>query len=244
MCTVTWFTGSNGFELFSNRDELRTRLREDSPREYEQNGTRFLAPRDGQAGGTWITVNEYGVVLCLLNHYQAQVTLAPELARSRGLLVLELADCESLDEVSARTPLDELNRHQGFRLLAIESGSSPRLIEWDGSLRRESDAPIAPLVSSSVDLGGAERLRTQLYRDLEHGDDPRAAHLAFHASHVEGPGPLSVCMHRPDAETRSLTHVVVRADRVAMRHGAGSPCRTPLGDALHIGRRSPLSAGS
>lgn len=244
MCTVTWFTGSNGFELFSNRDERRTRLREDGPREYEQSGTRFIAPRDGEAGGTWITVNEFGVVLCLLNNYQAESALPAELARSRGLLVLELADCESLDEVSARTPIDELARHRGFRLLAIEPGSNSRLIEWDGSFRRESAAPSAPLVSSSVDPDGAQRLRSKLYRELDAEDDLRAAHLAFHASHAEGLGPLSVCMHRPDAETRSLTHIVVDTDHVAMRHGAGSPCRTPLGDALLLGRRTPLSAGA
>ncbi|MCA8979725.1 MAG: NRDE family protein [Planctomycetes bacterium] len=244
MCTVTWFASSEGFELFSNRDEHRLRLGEHVPREYEQHGTRFLAPRDGDAGGTWISVNEFGVALCLLNNYQAQDVLSAELARSRGLLVLALADCKSLDEVSARTPVDELARHRGFRLLALESGSEPRLIEWDGSRRRESRAPGAPLVSSSVDLAGAERARTRIYRELAHGGDPRAAHLAYHASHAEGPGPLSVCMHRPDAATRSLTHVVVAPERVGMRHGAGAPCRTPLGDALQLGRRSPISAGS
>ena len=244
MCTVTWFVSSDGFELFSNRDERRTRLREAAPREYEQRGTRFLAPRDGEAGGTWITGNEYGVVLCLLNNYQAASAVAADEARSRGLLVLDLADCESLDELSSRTPAAELVHYQGFRLLALESGAAPRLIEWDGALRRELEAPVAPLVSSSVDLAGAARLRTDLYHELDVATDPRAAHLAYHASHAAGPGPLSVCMHRPDAETRSLTHTVVRANDVSMRHGAGSPCRTPLGDALRIQRRSPLSAGS
>jgi transport and Golgi organization protein 2 len=244
VCTVTWFASSDGFELFSNRDERRTRLREEAPREYEQRGTRFLAPRDGEAGGTWITVNEYGVVLCLLNNYQASSALTADAARSRGLLVLDLADCESLDELSARTPATELGRYQGFRLLALEAGSVPRLIEWDGSLRREQTAPVAPLVSSSVDLAGAERSRIELYRELDNTAERRASHLAYHASHADGPGPLSVCMHRPDAETRSLTHAVVRANAVSMRHGAGSPCRTPLGTALRIQRRSPLSAGS
>lgn len=244
MCTVTWFVGSDGIELFSNRDERRTRLREGAPREYEQHGALFLAPRDGEAGGTWITANEFGVALCLLNNYQARIAPPADQVRSRGLLVLDLADCSSLDEVSMRSAAPELARYQGFRLLAIEPDSAPRLIEWDGALRRELDAPNAPLVSSSVDHVGAERVRTDLYRSLATTGAARDAHLAYHANHAEGPGPLSVCMHRPDAETRSLTHVVISPHEVSMRHGLGAPCSTPLGAALSLQRRSPLSAGS
>lgn len=244
MCTVTWFESSTGFELFSNRDERRTRLREERPREYEQQGTRFLAPRDSEAGGTWISANEFGVVLCLLNNYQAPALLSADVARSRGLLVLGLADCESLHEISLRTQADDLACYLGFRLLAMEPGSTPRLIDWDGTQRRELEAPSAPLVSSSVDHVAAEAARTELYRQLSFDSDPSAALLDYQRSHASGPGPLSVCMHRPDAETRSLTHVVVGAVDVAMSHAAGSPCRTPLGDALRLARRSPLSAGS
>ena len=240
VCTVSWIPGSTSFELFSNRDERRTRAREVAPQEYELAGVRYLAPLDSEAGGTWIVVNEFGLALCLLNNYQAR--FAPEAAdaRSRGLLVKALADAESLEELSLRTPAEDLARYRGFRLLGLQAGHAPRLVEWDGAVRTEHVGPNAPLVSSSVDLDGATDTRHASYEGVA---STRAAHLAFHASHADGPGPRSVCMHRPDAATRSLTHVRVDAAEVVMRHAAGAPCDTPLGDELRLARRAPLSVG-
>lgn len=241
MCTVSWFTSSDGFELFSNRDERRTRGREIAPREYELDGVRYLAPRDSEAGGTWITVNEFGVALCVLNHYQAKDRVAPDAAKSRGLLVRALADCESIDELAARTPTDEIACYRGFRLIGLEPGRAPLLVEWDGEQRLETAGVDAPLISSSVDPLDARAARLGAFSGVASTTD---AHLAFHASHANGPGPLSVCMHRSDAETRSLTHVVVRGCGVALRHAAGSPCVTPLGADLRLERRAHYSVGN
>lgn len=241
MCTVSWFTSSNGFELFSNRDERRTRGRELPPREYELDGVRYLAPRDSEAGGTWITVNEFGVALCVLNHYQAKDRVAADAAKSRGLLVRELADCETLDELDARTPAADLACYRGFRLIGLEPGRDSLLIEWDGEARTRTAAVAAPLVSSSVDPLDARAARLAAFEGVAPNTD---AHLAYHASHANGPGPLSVCMHRSDAETRSLTHVVVSGGDVALRHAPGSPCVTPLGADLRLVRRAHFSVGN
>jgi len=240
---VSWFLSSDRFELFSNRDEQRGRGREQGPRIHARGETRFLAPLDSEAGGSWVTANEHGVALCLLNLYQAQGSIDPVESRSRGLLVLELADCEGLGELSRRLSARQLGVYQPFSLLGLEPGRPAQLIEWNGRDCRTLESTCAPLVSSSVDLGGARRTREELYAAVEGAVDQRAAHLAFHASHAQGPGPRSVCMHRDDAETRSLIHVVVEAGEVTMRHGAGSPCRTPLGDPLRLLRRAPLSTG-
>lgn len=245
MCTVTWFTSSEGFELFCNRDERRTRAAEEPPREYEAAGMRFLAPRDGEGGGTWIAVNELGFAACILNLYQAEGPLDAVDARSRGRLVRDLADCSGVDELALRTRAELLAPYRPFTLLGMEPGRPARRIDWNGRARRENDEVHPPLVSSSVDVEGATATRRTLHARLSAElDDPRAAHLAFHASHADGPGPRSVCMHRDDAETRSLTHVIVAPGEVRLRHAMGSPCSTPLGDALRLERRAPQSAGN
>ena len=43
-------------------------------------------------------------------------------------------------------------------------------------------------------------------------------------SHEPERGPLSVCMHRPEARTVSRTLVEVAGDSAAMRYLDGSPC--------------------
>jgi hypothetical protein len=56
------------------------------------------------------------------------------------------------------------------------------------------------------------------------GAQPDAEKLAaFHRSHASGPSAYSVCMHRPEAATRSFTRVTVGADLVAMIYHAGPP---------------------
>src|SRR5713226_3305855 len=67
MCTVTWIHDEEGYQLFFSRDEKGTRKQATSPRFAAQDGIRFLAPVDGDFGGTWIGVNEFGVSTCLLN---------------------------------------------------------------------------------------------------------------------------------------------------------------------------------
>ena len=107
MCTASWLDRPEGFELFFNRDERRTRARSLPPRVVTApDGTRYLAPIDAESGGTWIAVNEHGLAVCLLNRYPE--VLAPATPRSRGHLVTHLAGTGALagatDLGAAATP--------------------------------------------------------------------------------------------------------------------------------------------
>ena len=73
MCTLTWWRGESGeLEIFFNRDERKTRPVADPPSRFESDGVSFLSPRDPKGGGTWMTVNEYGIVVCLLNKWELE----------------------------------------------------------------------------------------------------------------------------------------------------------------------------
>ena len=67
MCTVSWLYHPGGYQLFCNRDEKHHRLPALPPLSCVHRGMQYVAPVDGDAGGTWLAVNEAGLTLCLLN---------------------------------------------------------------------------------------------------------------------------------------------------------------------------------
>lgn len=239
MCTVSWIPRGAGYELFFSRDERLERAPEEPPRIHESGGTRWIAPLDGDARGTWLSVNQHGLSLGLLNGYHA--SSHPEAgSRSRGLLALDLAASRSLAQVHARLEVTRLAPYQPFVLLGLAPGLEPIVCDWDGELLRIDSRGSArmPLASSGVDRREAARRRRELLELLarSHGRVDRALLHDFHASHEDRPSAFSPCMHRPDAETRSLCHVVVEPGRVSMAHAPGPPCRTPLGAPLVLER--------
>lgn len=238
MCTVSWARDGLGYTLIFNRDERRTRGPEEAPRVHERDGVRFLAPTDGDAGGTWITVNEHGVVVCLLNGYVPSVgTAAPE-PRSRGLLVLDLATAANTDELQAR--LTELQRYEPFVLLALLPEGSAQVWRWDGaSLALEVEGERAMLASSGHDQPAVQAARAARYDELKEASDGEFL-VRFQEDHGTGPSAFSPCMHRDDAETKSQCRVKVTTERVELVHVPGAPCRTAPGPELRLDRRPTL----
>lgn len=77
MCTVSWLHKAKGYVLLCNRDERHTRKPALGPRISERNGISFIAPVDGDHGGSWIGVNQFGLTLCLLNRMVTTTALNP-----------------------------------------------------------------------------------------------------------------------------------------------------------------------
>lgn len=230
MCTVSWLRRVDGYELFCNRDERRTRLDATPPRLFDARGQRFIAPVDGEAGGTWISVNQAGLALCLLNDYAAPEPAATDL-RSRGLLVRELADAVDIEEFRARLLASALERLRGFVLLVLGPGRDAfALARWDTrELRIASAPPARPLLVSSAWNGPEVRAKREALFErtvVQSGtaQELRERHLVFHASTLPAHGALSPCMHRADASTVSLSRVVVDARRSSFDYRAGAPC--------------------
>ena len=228
MCTASWICEANGFELFFNRDEQRTRPPALPPRLETVEGVRAVLPRDGQEHGTWIGANEHGLVVCLLNLYEADY--APTVPRSRGHLVHELVSSTDLGELERRVEAHDLVAYRGFTLLGFDvaddaSACARVAIRWDGdsasSVRDASLAP--PLISSGFDLPGVRASRLETWSTMV-GDAPSVDALErFHASRGRADGAYDVAMSRADACTVSYTRVRVTADSVSMRYVEGAP---------------------
>ena len=231
MCTVTWTRGLGRLELYTNRDEQRSRPAAEPPRERRTpGGARYLSPRDPAGDGTWVAANEFGLVLCLVNHYQAREPGAGPLL-SRGTVVTDLADARDPGEALERGRGLPFERLRGFRLLALSIGSEPVLLGWDGERATEvrGEGVPLPLISSSVRLPEVERSRRAVFAALEaeHGGVHAQMLAAFHRSEAPEPGPLSVSMVRDDAWTVSRTRVAVDEAGVTMGYAPGRPSERP-----------------
>lgn len=238
MCTVSWVHEDEGYQLFCNRDERISRAPGLGPRLAARAGVRFVAPIDGDFGGAWIGVNEFGVSLCLLNGAPRPAGRVPAPHRSRGLLVLDLLSATCLAEINERVWRQDLSPFTPFTLAVLEPGLPAAVLEWDGeetAIAPYGD-PYMPLVSSSFDQAGvlASR-REELARAAGSAArlDSDVLH-AFHRSHGNRPSAYSPCMHRPDAETVSFTHVRVTESAVTLTYTPAAPCRRLPGERVTL----------
>jgi hypothetical protein len=246
MCTMSWQRDRTGYDLFFNRDEKRARLPAQPPEVRRVGSTRVLAPRDGQAGGSWMAANEHGLTLALLNGY-----LGPDAASapvggqwtSRGQLVVELAACSGVAELTERIKAQDLASFRSFHLAAIDPHDAV-LASWrEGALEcAPEDGFSSPLISSSFEFAAVAQSRLDVYREYVNvsANNRTAAMLAYHRSHRPDRGAFSTCMHRDDARTVSFSWVRVDDRQVRMRYSPDAPCRGwPPGPALSIDRSEP-----
>jgi hypothetical protein len=239
MCTVAFVPlEGGGYLLGHNRDERPVRARGEPPRQMANAACRALAPRDPEAGGTWIAVNEAGITVCVLNAADRSPDRVPALPRSRGLAVQYLVCAASVEETRRHlaSAQDVLARTRAFHMVAVEpgwrAGGTARVgrFRWDG-MDASWETGVAPaiFVSSLLYPIEVERERTARWRArLGQGSLDREALAAFLSAHEPERGPLSVCMHRDDAGTVSRTLVEVTRQAAVMRYRPGPPC-TPWG---------------
>jgi hypothetical protein len=96
----------------------------------ECGGVRYVAPTDPDGGGSWLSANEFGVSLCLLN---GESKFEPAGSRrSRGLLIRELAWAPCADECALWTKQLDLKQFAPFSLVILVPGRSAILAQWDG----------------------------------------------------------------------------------------------------------------
>ncbi len=236
MCTVTWWRGPDRYELFFNRDELKTRKTASGPHLATRGGIEYLAPIDGDSGGTWIFVNAHGLVACLLNRYPNTALDSGRSLQSRGSLMLNLTDCSEIDELCRRLKAERLERYRPFHVVALSLGEDARKWTWDGQeLSDCGDATLEmPVTTSSYSSREVKRERVrQFQRLLEKRGRLHPELLSeYHLSHSPERGAWSVCMIREDAETLSHNRIKVGPDEIVFSYQAKEPGKPVFGEAL------------
>ena len=207
MCTLTWRAAeAGGYDLFFNRDERQNRQPEQPPHEgVTPKGVRYLAPVDGDHGGTWLLLNEHGLTVALLNYYPRGVVETGQ--ASRGALPLLCASYSRVAEVATTLRATSLSPYAPFHLVALDATGAALHGRWDGEQFYEG-AATEFLTSSSFEPERVQAARAARFTQWP-GRSPEAL-AEFHRQHDVSAGAESVCMRRPDACTRSVCAVKVR----------------------------------
>jgi len=227
MCTVSFLPKPQGFYLAMNRDEKRDRFTGLAPAVVELEGHRAVFPRE-PTGGTWISTNDAGVCLALINWHRVERTPEND-ALSRGLVVRELATKSTVDDITTAVKKLPRRKLRPFRLIAI-APAEKRVVELRWNLqrlaRRDHNWQRQHWFSSGFDEGRAE-LDRQRVCDAAHNRQSAGSLnwlRQLHRSHAPKRGPFSICMHRRDASTVSYTEVAVSRRRATMRYKSGPCC--------------------
>ncbi|WP_028469142.1 NRDE family protein [Neptunomonas japonica] len=218
MCTVSWLINQNGYQLFFNRDEQRSRSKALPPQHGNINGVAVIMPKDPDGGGSWISVNERGFSLCLLNFYQGDMPSGS--LYSRGQLLKSLSCCDDINAFNEQLTLLDLECYAPFTILAFELYSGVKGYQWDGRKLVQLNVN-SPLTSSSVMFDKVSAARINSYCASMNTSQQ---HILYHSGHHPDKGYQSVCMHRSDAKTVSFSHICVSSEQASFTYVDGSPC--------------------
>src|ERR1017187_5099627 len=157
MCTVTIIPHSNGIRLACNRDESRKRPAALPPRVVTIGARKALMPIDPQSGGTWIAVNDAGLIFTLLNAYEAPKNVASQAPRrSRGTIIPELCHAATLAEAFERAKAIEVTDLAAFRLVLADRHACAEVRSTEsGYLLTAPISREGPLLFTSSGLGDA-----------------------------------------------------------------------------------------
>jgi len=222
MCTVTLRCGAGSVLLTMNRDELYGRAPEEPPRRIpgEPGRPSWVAPFDSASGGTWIGVNDRGVVSCLLNGYeQADASLRGDPAvPSRGSIIPRiLEDQDGAGAARLPTALD-FSAYASFTLL-VASKDGGEIVRWrrGAGLAREQVLPGWTFLTSSSWSEPEVALWRRGAFDawLAEGQPEIHGVPTLHLVARAGDEATAPFMTRDQSATRSITQVRVDASRAA-----------------------------
>lgn len=227
MCTVTFIARRKGYCLGMNRDEKLTRPNGLAPTKRKVKGRAVVYPSE-PTGGTWISLNDSGACLALINWYSVGKRVERN-SVSRGEVVKAVGAADSAEIADATLKELPLKRVNPFRLIGFFP-SAREVVEWrwnSKQLARKKHAwKTCQWASSGFDEPEAQRLRGRTFREALHqASEGRLDWLRrLHRSHSPEVGPFSTCMHRADAATVSYTEITVSSRVATMRYHAGAPC--------------------
>jgi uncharacterized protein with NRDE domain len=225
--------------LGANRDEMMNRPW-DPPARHWPDRHDVVAGRDQLAGGSWLGVNDVGVVAAILNRHG---TLGPAVGfRSRGELVLEALD--HADAVAAARALRQLDpkAYRPFNMVIADNRDAFWLRHADptGTLAiTATPIPSGLSMLTAGDLDDAESSRIRRYRprfaeahppDPDRGDFRAWEALLGDSAFAPEEGPNSAMRFLTPAGFGTVSSALI---------ALAKPGKTPPAWRFRFARRSP-----
>ena len=230
--------------IAANRDEFLARPA--LPPTMLSENPQVVGGKDLKAGGTWLGINQYGLIAGLLNRRSEQ---ADANARSRGLLCLDALRCATVAEAAAMVRLQRGCDYNPFNLLVASPAEAFVAYDRAGAIDIEPLAPGLHLLSN-LDLDDFEcpkisrsyRRFAGLLEDKDFARDPVAKRgdlaglLADHSTQLDPRSgrPNAICLHLGEYGTRSSSLIFMGVSPAPVEHffAPGPPCVTPYQPAL------------
>ncbi|MCC6908639.1 MAG: NRDE family protein [Phycisphaerales bacterium] len=241
MCTVTIIplVGPDGerigLRLATSRDESRQRPPALPPRVHRAGKHDSIWPSDPVGGGTWVGVNQSGLVATLLNRNDGSPPSTHPSPRSRGEIIPEILAQTSVSGAAEVVAALDARQYLPFTLVVTDGQNLLRAAAGASEVDVASQQlELQPAMFTSSGLGDAlvEAPRRRLF-DGWFGNQPSEwpqRQASFHRHRWPDRPHLSVCMSRADARTVSLTVVDAIAAQMRMSYWGDSPdaCGDPV----------------
>lgn len=246
MCTLALY-----FRVFdespllvaANRDEHYDRPA--APPALWETKPKIFAGRDLRAGGTWLGINDHGLIAAVLNRQAATGQDMARDFRSRGLLCLDLLKCRSAGEARGVLATQEEVAYRPFTLVLADETAA-----WvaQNELSRIHVAQLNPglhVFSNAAEFDSRSEKVNRAYRRFAtlidrappllegpfEGVSDLARLLGDHASESDGNTPqAAICVHGDISGTVSSSIVrYSRPDREFHNYySPGAPCQSPF----------------
>jgi uncharacterized protein with NRDE domain len=221
--------------IAANRDEFLDRPSE-GPELWDTPRGVIAAPRDMQAGGTWLGVNGAGVFAALTNRPCADPDAR---RRSRGLLVIDALGWRRAKEAVERIAIEtsKPEAYNPFNLFVADSEDA-YLISYDGEARSRRLEPGVYVIGNSDPFAPPTAKLAALGNDVarasrESADQVLEALAGICGSHGGNGDVLGdACVHAGAYGTRSSTLLRLgeRPEDDVMQFADGAPCCTQYDD--------------
>jgi uncharacterized protein with NRDE domain len=228
MCTLVAIVRAGGpLVVAANRDERLARPAS-GPRVWP--GERFVAPRDEQAGGTWLGFTADGLFVGVTNRFGAPNDPARE---SRGVLVVEALRRRSATDVHASLAGLAPRRFNAFHLLYADARAA--FVSWsDGDVVHQAELAPGIHVVTERSLGGDDHGRTEhVLADLRATASAPAPEtlMAAMRRHDDDDPVAGTCIHVPAFGYGTRSSAVLYLEQPFAKSRAyfaeGSPRETP-----------------
>jgi len=220
MCTVTFIPTKDSVLLTSSRDEQKRRSTAAPPQEYEFPTGKMWFPKDRDAGGSWIAVQENGNAIVLLNGGFEKHIPDPPYEKSRGLVLIDL--------MASRNPYDHFRSYNLENIepftLVIWAGSELSECRWDGERKhsRFLDKSIPYIWSSATLYSGEVVTKRQQWFDgwmKDNNDIALDDILQFHQFTGDGDKHNDLLMNRDgQVFTVSITGMEIAQNRARIKY--------------------------
>jgi uncharacterized protein with NRDE domain len=229
MCTllVAWSAVPGApLVVAANRDERLDRP--SAPPQPWPGRVPFLAPKDLQAGGTWLGLNARGLFVGVTNRFGVP---KDDARKSRGELVTSALESWSARDLHAHLATLPADRYNAFHLLYADAGAA--FVTWSDGTRVTQEVLVPGVhVVTERSLGASDEGRTErvLAEWKKLAMPPRPEDLeAIMRLHGEQSPLEGTCVHLPALGygTRSSMILIATSESTRMFWAEGSPCVTP-----------------